>query len=247
MDKTVAKAFHVLELLVQADGQMSVTKLAAQTGLQKSNVHRLLATLCALGYVHHGDSKLYEPSLRIWEMGQQVYARLSIASAARPYLRRLVEQTGESAHLAILDRGEIVYIDKVETANPVRAYTVIGGRAPAYCTASGKVLLAYEPMETVRAVAGTMRRQTPETIADLKGLTKELARVRDQGYAINLGEFRPNVAALAAPVQLATGKVIAVVGISGPLDRLRPRKIKSLAPIVVAAAQTIARMMAAPH
>ena len=247
MDKTVVKAFQVLELLVQANGQMSVTKLAARTGLQKSNVHRLLATLGALGYVHHGDSKLYEPSLRIWEMGQQVYARLSIASAARPYLRRLVEQTGESAHLAILDRSEIVYIDKVETANPVRAYTVIGGRAPAYCTASGKVLLAYEPMETVRAVAGTMRRQTPETIADLKGLTKELARVRDQGYAINLGEFRPNVAALAAPVQLATGKVIAVVGISGPLDRLRPRKIKSLASTVVAAAQTIARIMAAPR
>ena len=247
MDKTVVKAFQILELLALDDGQTSVTKLAVKTGLQKSNVHRLLATLRALGYVQQGDSKLYEPSLRIWEMGQQVYARLSIASAARPYLRRLVEQTGESAHLAILDRSEIVYIDKVETANPVRAYTVIGGRAPAYCTASGKVLLAYEPMETVRAVAGTMRRQTPETIADLKGLTKELARVRDQGYAINLGEFRPNVAALAAPVQLATGKVIAVVGISGPLDRLRPRKIKSLAPIVVAAAQTIARMMAAPH
>lgn len=247
MDKTVVKAFQVLELLVQTDGPMSVTTLAAKTGLQKSNVHRLLTTLGALGYVHRGNSKLYEPSLRIWEMGQHVYSRLSIASAARPSLRRLVEKTGESAHLAILDRSEIVYIDKVETANPVRAYTAVGGRAPAYCTASGKMLLAYEPMETVRAVAGTIRRQTPETIADLKGLTKELARARHQGYAISLGEFRPNVAALAAPVQLANGMVIAVVGISGPLDRLRARKIKSLAPIVVAAAQTVARSVAAPR
>ncbi|OGA25739.1 MAG: hypothetical protein A3H34_06820 [Betaproteobacteria bacterium RIFCSPLOWO2_02_FULL_67_19] len=247
MDKTVVKAFQILELLALDDGQTSVTKLAVKTGLQKSNVHRLLATLRALGYVQQGDSKLYEPTLRIWEMGQHVYGRLSIARAARPCLRRLVEETGESAHLAILDRSEIVYIDKVETANPVRAYTVIGGRAPAYCTASGKALLAYEPMDTVRAVAGNIRRLTPKTVADLKELTKELTRVRQQGYAIAAGEFRSNVAALAAPIQLATGKVIAVVGISGPLDRLRPRKIKSLASAVVGAAQTIARMMAAPR
>ncbi|HWA39745.1 MAG TPA: IclR family transcriptional regulator [Burkholderiales bacterium] len=246
MDKTVVKAFRVLELLVQAGEPMSITRLAAQTGLQKSNVHRLLATLGALGYVRHGETSLYEPSLRVWEMGQQVYGRLGLASAARPHLRRLMEQTGESAHLAIFDGTEIVYLDKVETANPVRAYTVVGGRAPAYCTASGKALLAWQSAETVRAVANGIRRLTPETIADHAALARELALVRGQGYAINSGEFRPNVAGLAAPVQ-AGSEVIAAVGISGPLDRLRPRKIKSLAPTVVAAAEAVARTMAAPR
>jgi len=245
MDKTVVKAFGLLEILAQAEAPMSLTRLAEQTGLQKSNVHRLLATLCQLGYARQGEASLYEPSLRLWEMGQRVYSRLSIAGAARPLLRKLMEQTGESAHLAIFDRIEIVYIDRVETPNPVRAYTVIGGRAPAYCTASGKALLAFQTAETVRAVAGIIQRQTAETIASLAALTKELAAVRTQGYAINLGEFRDNVAGLAAPVRLGSGDPIAAVGISGPLDRLRPRKLKSLAPAVVAAARGIARAVSA--
>jgi IclR family KDG regulon transcriptional repressor len=241
MDKTVVKAFHVLELLAQAGAPVSLTRLAEQTGLQKSNVHRLLSTLCALGYARQGETSLYEPSLRIWELGQSVYSRFSIASAARPILRKLMEQTGESAHLAIFDRTDIVYIDKVETPNPVRAYTAVGGRAPAFCTASGKALLAYQPEETVRAVGGLMRPQTTETLPDLDALNKELAGVRNQGYAINLGEFRENVAGLAAPVRLGNGEVIAAVGISGPLDRLRPRKLRSLAPLAMVAAADIAR------
>lgn len=245
MDKTVVKAFRMLELLAQADGPMSVTRLAEQTGLQKSNVHRLLTTLCHLGYARKDEAALYEPSLRLWEMGQRVYSRLGIASAARPLLRKLMEQTGESAHLAIFDRVDIVYIDRVETPNPVRAYTLIGGRAPAYCTASGKALLAWQPAETVRAVAGVIQRQTAETISSLAALTKELAGVRTLGYAINAGEFRDNVAGLAAPVRLGNGEAIAAVGISGPLDRLRPRKLKSLAPAVMDAAAGVARAMGA--
>lgn len=247
MDKTVVKALRMLELLVQADVPLSVTSLASRTGLQKSNVHRLLTTLSSLGYVRRGDTSLYEPSLRIWELGQRVYGRLGIASVARPHVRRLMEQTGESAHLAIFDRSEIVYLDRVETANPVRAYTVIGGRAPAYCTASGKALLAWQSPDTVRAVAAGIRKLTRATVVDHAGLVRELATVRNLGYAINIGEFRDNVAGLAAPVRLGHGEVIAAVGISGPLDRLRPRKIKALAPAVMAAAHAIARAMAVPH
>lgn len=247
MDKTVVKAFRVLELLIEADAPVTVTRLAEATGLQKSNVHRLLTTLGALGYVRRGDNSLYEPALKVWEMGQRVYGRLGIASVARPHLRRLVERTGESAHLAIFDRTEIVYLDRVETANPVRAYTVIGGRAPAYCTASGKALLAWQPGDTVRAVAAEIRRLTRATVADHAALVKDLASVRNAGYAINLGEFRDNVAGLAAPIAARGGEVIAAVGISGPLERLRPRKIKALAPAVVQAAEAIARAMAAPR
>jgi len=127
----------------------------------------------------------------------------------------------------------------------VRAYTLIGGRAPAYCTASGKALLAWQPAETVRAVAGVIQRQTAETIGSLAALTKELAGVRTLGYASNVGEFRDNVAGLAAPVRLGNGEAIAAVGISGPLDRLRPRKLKSLAPAVLDAATGVARAMGA--
>ena len=245
MDKTVVKAIRMLELLALAEAPTGVTRLAEQTGLQKSNVHRLLSTLCQLGYARRDESAAYAPTLRLWEMGQHIYSRVGIAGAARPLLKKLMEQTGESAHLAIFDRIDVVYLDRVETPNPVRAYPAIGGRGPAYCTASGKALLAYLPVETVRAVADTIQRQTAETISTFAELTKALAGVRAVGYAMNLGEFRDNVASLAAPVRLGNGEAIAAIGISGPLDRLRSRKLKSLAPAVIETEAEVARAMGA--
>jgi IclR family transcriptional regulator, KDG regulon repressor len=243
MERTVAKAFRLLELLAGADGAMTVTRLADLTGLQKSNVHRLLSTLIALGYVRHGAAKAYEPTLRLWELGQQIYSHLDIPSEARLVLRRLVQQTGESAHIAIFDDQGIVYLDRVETDNPVRAYTAIGGRAPAYCTASGKILLAYQPEDVLNAVCKAARRHTPDTITESAALTKALAVARQRGFATNLGEYRENVAGLAAPVRSVDGSVLAAVGISGPLERLQPCKIESLAPCVIEAADAIARVL----
>jgi len=247
MDKTVVKALKLFELLVQSDGACSVTELAAKTGLQKSNVHRLLATLSTLGHVRQANNSLYEPTLRVWELGQRVYARTGIASLARPHLRKLMEKTGESAHLAIFDGTEIVYLDRVETANPVRAYTVIGGRTPAYCTASGKALLACQTPETVRVVAQDMRKLTDDTIRDHAALKRELETVRNNGYAINFGEFRSNVVGLAAPVRLPDGEAVAAIGISGPMERLGKRKLRSLSPTVITAAAGITRAMVAPR
>ena len=97
----------------------------------------------------------------------------------------------------------------------------------------------------MRAVADTIQRQTAETISTFAELTKALAGVRAVGYAMNLGEFRDNVASLAAPVRLGNGEAIAAIGISGPLDRLRSRKLKSLAPAVIETAAEVARAMGA--
>lgn len=243
MDKTVVKAFGMLELLVRAGRPAGVTDLSTASGLQKSNVHRLLSTLTSLGYVRKVNASLYEPTLRMWEIGQHIYAGFSIVRAARPYMRQLVEVTGETAHLAMFDQTDIVYLDKVESPNPVRAYTAIGDRAPAYCTASGKALLAYQDASVVDAVARKIEACTATTIKGVTGLRREMELVRKRGFATNLGEFQPNVAGLAAPVRNGHGEVVAAVGIAGPLDRLRPRKIKSLAPAVIDIATSISEAM----
>jgi IclR family transcriptional regulator, KDG regulon repressor len=241
VDKTVVKAFKTLELLVQAGKPLGVTELSGKTGLQKSNVHRLLSTMTGLGYVRKIEGGAYEPTLRIWEIGQHIHTGMSLVRLARPHLRRLVERTGETAHLAIFDQTEIVYLDKVESPNPVRAYTAVGDRAPAYCTASGKALLAYQDEAAIAAVAQTMTQRTPSTITELGALQKEMDAVRRRGFATNVGEFQPNVAGIAAPVRNAHGEVLAAIGIAGPLDRLRPRKIKALAPVVIDLANQISR------
>jgi DNA-binding IclR family transcriptional regulator len=246
VDKTVVKAFAVLELLVKAGRPSALSELAAAARLQKSNVHRLLSTLMALGYARQVESSLYEPSLRIWEIGQQIYGGFGIVRAALPSMRRLVDKTGETAHLAMLDQGEVVYLHKIESPNPVRAYTVTGGRAPAYCTASGKALLAYQEATVVAAVARGIKVFTPATVTNVVKLREELTLVRRRGFATNLGEFRANVAGLAAPVRNGQGEVIAAVGIAGPLERLRPRKVNSFAPVVIELAAEISAMLGAP-
>jgi IclR family KDG regulon transcriptional repressor len=243
VDKTVVKAFGMLERLVRAGRPIGVTELARESGLQKSNVHRLLTTMITLGYVRKMEGSLYEPTLRIWELGHHIHAGTSIVRSARPHLRHLVDVTGETAHLAIFDATEIVYLDKVESPNPVRAYTAIGDRAPAYCTASGKALLAYQEKATIDAVARVLAPRTPATMTKVDQLHKEMDRVRRRGFATNLGEFQPNVAGIAAPVRNGHGEVIAAIGIAGPLDRLRPRKVTSLAPVVIEIASDISRAM----
>ncbi|HTJ08004.1 MAG TPA: IclR family transcriptional regulator [Caldimonas sp.] len=234
IDKTVVKSLAMLEHLVDLGRPAGITELALASGLQKSNVHRILSTLRFTGYVRSTAASAYEPTLRAWELGQRIHARMDIAAIARPHLRRLVQASDETSHLAIFEGTEIVYIEKVETANPVRAHTPLGGRAPAYCTASGKALLGGQAPTVVAEVARLSVRHTPSTIIKRDELVRAVEQARERGYATNIGEFRPNVGGVAAPVTNRLGDVVAAVGIAGPLDRLKWPRIRQLAPVVMA-------------
>ena len=235
----------MLERLVELGRPSGVTELALATGLQKSNVHRILSTLRFMGYVRSNADSSYEPTLRLWELGQRIHARMNLPAAARPHLQRLMQETDETSHLAVLDGREVVYVETIETGNPVRAHTPLGGRAPAYCTASGKALLSGRPAAVIEAVARLSVRHTPSTITGPGELLRVLKQVRERGYATNVGEFRPNVAGIAAPVVDRRGEVVAAVGIAGPLDRLRPARIRQLAPAVLAVARDISAALGA--
>ena len=245
IDRTVVKSWGLLEQLVDLGRPTGVTELALASRLQKSNVHRILATLRHLGYVRSNADSSYEPTLRLWELGQRIHARMDLPAASRPHLERLVQQTDETSHLAVLAGHEVVYVETVETANPVRAHTPLGGRAPAYCTASGKALLSGQPPSVVDAVARQSRRHTASTLTTARELLQALKQVGERGYATNLGEFRPNVAGIAAPVLDSRGDVVAAVGIAGPLDRLRPARIRQLAPAVIGVAREISAALGA--
>jgi IclR family KDG regulon transcriptional repressor len=245
IDKTVVKSLGMLERLIALGRPTGVTELALATRLQKSNVHRILSTLRHLGYVRSNADSSYEPTLRLWELGQRIHARMDLPAAARPHLERLVQQTDETSHLAVFEGQEVVYVETVETANPVRAHTPLGGRAPAYCTASGKALLCGQPASVVEAVARRSVRHTASTLTTPRELMQAMKQIRERGYATNVGEFRPNVAGVAAPVIDSRGEVVAAVGIAGPLDRLRPARIRQLAPAVMGVARDISAALGA--
>lgn len=243
MNNTLIKGLQLMEALSGRETAAGVSELATELGMGKSNVHRTLQALVELGYVVNEDQRgAYRASLKIWELGVRVIARLDVRRAASPAMHWLLDQTRETVHLSVLDGEQVVYVDKLDSPEPVRAYSEVGGRAPAHCVATGKALLAWRT--TPELLATPTRRKplvahTPATIIDPAEMARELARIRLQGYAVNRGEWRASVWGIAAPIADGTGQVVAAIGLSGPATRVRPTRVKTLAKLVVQAAQQV--------
>jgi len=222
METTVVKGLKVLEALAVSEGPRTLTDLAGQCGMSKSNAHRLLRTLEECGYVRRAsDGRRYEASLRLWEIGIRVAAKLDLRAVAVPYLRELAARTQETAHLSVFDGVEALYIDKADGTHAVRTYVNIGDRAPAYCSTSGKAMLAYEPEETVRKVAAGLKRFTEKTVTSLSRLRADLELIRKQGYSVTSGEWRPGVLGIATAIKSPSGQVVGAIGVAGPEERMR--------------------------
>ncbi|MEB8385626.1 IclR family transcriptional regulator [Rhodobacteraceae bacterium KMM 6894] len=239
MDTTVAKAFSVLEVLARSDVPLGVTDLAQRLELGKSNVHRLLQTLLALGYAKKTDGTGYVATLRMWELGCNIVSNLALRDVARPYMRQLSNLTNEAVHLSELQGSDVIYIDKIESKEPVRAYTQLGGRAAANCAATGKIILAYLPADDVREIFRNVIQVTPNTIMDVVQFFDQSAISRKRRYALNGGEWRADVNGLASPIANQNGKVFAGIGISAPASRLDVAEIEKYAPHLIEAGRKI--------
>lgn len=240
MNNTLINGLRLLELLARADAPMGITELAQSLSLVKSNVHRLLQALIDLGYVRQlSEDKRYCASIRLWEMGSAVLAQIDLKRVAQPQMLQLQATTGEAAHLSVLDVNEAVYVHKIDSDMPVRAYSEIGGRAPAHCVATGKALLAWQGETALRKLSSNLERHTSRTVKDARAFMREMGRIRDQGYALNRGEWREGVGGVAAPIRGGHGQAIAAIGVSGPLSRLSLARMRTLAPMVAQAAAAI--------
>lgn len=240
MDKSFVKGLRLIEALAASEGSRGITSLALELDLTKSNVHRLLSTLQAQGFVRHAEAGgTYVLTPKLWELGASVMSRLELTQVAQEPMAALAAKTSETVHLSILDGHEVIYINKIESLHAVRAYSRIGGRAPAWSVATGKALLAHAPVDLVESLLPRLSAFTPATVTEPGTFLRELERTRTQGYAINRGEWRSDVCGVAAPVRENTGKIVAAVGISGPAIRLSPARLKAYAPEVVQTAGTI--------
>ena len=234
MDSTLAKGLAAIEWMVRQQRDCRVTDLAQAFGMARSNAHRTLQTLVACGWAQQDPhTSTYQPSLRLFELGTLVEAAADVARLARPHLAALAQATGETIHLAILDGAEIVYVDKFDSPLPVAAYSRIGGRAPAYCVASGKALLAAQGLDADAAalarLLGPLVAHTANSITSLDALVAELRRTRARGYAENREEWRLGVCGLGAPVFNARAQAVAAVGMSVPSIRFTRAQAKAFA------------------
>lgn len=243
MDKTLVKGVQLLEHLLAAGAPVGVSELARQTGLNPSNVHRTLQTWSHLGFVTQDADGSYHCTLKLFEWGCRVADGLDVRRLAREPLARLARDSLETIHLSVLDGADIVYLDKIESPQPVRAYSEVGGRAPAHCVATGKALLAYADASVLAALPRPLARPTTKTVATLTALQSQLDQVRRLGYAVNVEEWRQGVSGLGAPVFDAQGRAIAAAGLTAPSARLGIKRIQDLGQALAATAHDITRAL----
>ncbi len=240
METTVVKGLRVIEALALSEGDRTLTDLAVQCGMSKSNVHRLLRTLEECGYVQRNpDTRTYKATLRLWELGVRIYSRLDLRAYAKPHLRELAEVTEETTHLSVFDGEGVLYLDKVDGIHAVRTYVNVGDRAPAYCSSTGKAMLAYLPDETVRRVGSNPKRFTENTVRSLAQLRADLEQVRQRGYSETSGEYRAGVLGYSTAIRSPSGEVIGAIGVAGPEERMRARDLSATIEAVLNAGRRI--------
>lgn len=244
MEQTVQKALNLLEALVRSRQPRRLTELARQLGLTKPNVYRLLSTLTALGYVKKdADTSLYAPTLKLWEMGSMLVRDVDLGSVANPRLRKLCEESGESVQLTVFDAGFVVYVDKVDSAQPLKAMTSIGSRLPASITSTGKALLAWMPSEALDMAFQHVKRYTPLTLTRRRDIERDLEETRARGYAINRGEFRVGICGIAVPIRDRAGSVVASIGVWGAEKNIVGARQGELASLATRAARDISESL----
>jgi IclR family transcriptional regulator, KDG regulon repressor len=238
--QSLARGLKILDLLAQSESGLSIGEVAHELGIDKSSALRLLQTLSAYGFTEK-DTHTYRYSLgfHVVSLSRAILARIPLVEVARPYLKMLVEKTGECAHLGILFKDRVLYVDQVESPATLRVNAEVGQTAPLYCTALGKVILAFSDYPTPTK----MQSFTKNTLIELEMLQKNLKKIQEQGYALDEEEFDLGVRCLAVPVFDFNKKLIGSVGISGPASRLTFAKLKEVSLIVLEVGQELSNRM----
>jgi IclR family KDG regulon transcriptional repressor len=221
--QSIERAFKILELLSEAPDGLQITRLSEKVGLSKSTVHRLLATLINMEYVMQDrQTEKYKLGYRVLYLSRNLINDIDIISIAKPFLEDLAQEVNETVHLCIEDKGEVLYIDKIESNQTIRMFSKIGNRAPMYCTGVGKVLLSGmdEAQFNIIAEKTNFIVHTPTTITSKDKLLKECEIIRKQGYAIDNCEHEEGIRCIASPIYDSEGKVIASFSIAGPSNRI---------------------------
>lgn len=245
--RSVNNALAVLESFSVERPEIGVTELSHTLGLGKSTVHRLLTSLAARGYVRKNpDTERYCLGFKAFEVGSLTAGRGAIREVAAPFLRSLMLATKETVHLGVLDEWEVVYIDKMESDQPLQMYSRVGRRAPLYCTALGKALAAWEPEDWVdKFLRRRLRAYTPSTLTEPGDLRRELSKIRATRYALDGEEFSLGLKCVAAPLFDHSRRVVASIGIAGPSVRLSSDRLPRLASLVRESAAGVSRALGA--
>ena len=241
-DGTIAKALDVLDRVAEFARPVRFTELLATCDLPKATLYRLVQTLTSQGMLQYDeDRQTYAPGLRLVRLAHAAWRQSSLAPVARPYVDQLAEKVGETIHLAQMDQGQVLYVDKRNAREPVEMFSQAGKIGPGYCTGVGKAIMAHLPDA---AQAQAIDRQaffahTSRTLTDATALRNELACIRRDGVAFDREEHEPGIICIAAPI-LAGNRVLGALSITSTTRRASLTALESHKPQLLATARQIA-------
>src|SRR5467141_4683948 len=236
------RALAALDVLAARSTECSLVEICTTLKLHKSTAHRLMMVLEQHRLVEKNpDTGRYRLGLKLFEFGSKAIATLDLRGRARPYLDRLQRQFGETVFFCILDDGQVFYVEKIESQQSVRTACTVGSRAPAYCTAVGKAMLAelaeHEVSDVIRRWG--LKAVTANTITTATALKAELRAVRSRGYAIDDEEKEEGLRCVSAAVRGHSGKLFAAMSVSGPAFRMTKERIPEIGQAVMRAANEL--------
>jgi len=241
--QSLARAFELLELLADAGGSQGLSQLSASSGLPLTTIHRLMSTLVQQGYARHETSRRYALGPRLIRLGAA--ASHMLGSWAKPHLAELVEITGETANLAVLEGDRVVYLAQAPGKHSMRMFTEPGRQVDPHCTAVGKAMLAWLPERQVRDLLTRtgMAARTPNTITNPDLLVAHLGVIRQQGFAVDEGEQEVGVRCVA--VAVPDSPSLAAISVSGPQARVTEQALMMIVPALQRVAAELSHEFAA--
>jgi IclR family transcriptional regulator, KDG regulon repressor len=228
------RGLTLLHLFAKSEKGLSATEVARSSSLPVSTVHRLLVNLQAAGFLDCGAERIYHLGAACISIGQAARGQLDVRRLSLRHLQELNHQTRETVHLTVRDALSAVYVEKLDSPEPLRIHSRVGACVPLHCTAVGKVLLAHLPQAELGKILKQMefRRFTENTIGSPQELLTELQRVRKSGFACDLEEHEPHIRCIAAPIWDSHGTVNASLSVTGPAVRMANARIRQIAPLI---------------
>ncbi len=237
------RGLRLLQLFSESPQGLTAKQVAVRSRLPVSTVHRFLTNLEGAGFLNCSDDSLYHLGIACFAIGQSALAQLDIRRVSLPYLQELNRLTRETIHLTVRHGPAAVYVEKLDSTEQLRIYSRIGAVVPLYCTAVGKIMLAYMPEEEQRRLLAqlSLKRLTPNTVTNLQQLEAELSRIRKNGYACDLEEHELHIRCVAAPIWDHSGQVNASLSVTAPVVRMSVSRLRQLAPLIQSAGKQISR------
>ncbi len=241
-DGTVGKALTVLDQVAAFGRPVRFSELLAGSSFPKATLYRFLQTLTHQGMLDYiPESASYSPGIRLVRLAHAAWSQSSLAPIAQPWMERLSAETQESIHLAQLDGGQVLYVDKRTATRPVDMFAQAGKVGPAYCTGVGKAMLAFLPQS---ALESALTRQsfyahTPTTLTTPAALLAELETIRSTGYALDREEHEPGIICCAAPILARSGRVLGAISVTTSTARSSLAELIERAPRICAVAREI--------